>query len=470
MAFTVVFVLFAEVLVFIPSVSRYRIAWLEDHVNAAYLATLSLEAAHSRDIDPELVRRLLKGAAVEAVSIRRNDISELVLAPPEGLMDETPPGAVVSLDRARWWNEAVQALSCLFRGDERLIRAIGAPMMGDEAELDIMMRESALRKDMIVYGRNVLGLSLVISLLVAGLIYLTLSRMVVWPLQRFTAAIAAFQDRPEDADTMVRPSGRGDELGEAERVFASMQAQLRAALRQRARLAALGAGMSKVSHDLRNVLASAQLISDRLVKSEDPRVARLAPRLVQALDRAISLCRDTLAFGRADPDILRLERFPAAPLFEEIAETVNGETGVDIQVHAPDDLILCADRIQLFRILYNLVRNAAQAVTVEGDPAKTAAGRVVIGARRAGAGARARIVLSVTDTGPGVPEAARAHMFEPFRGSVREGGTGLGLAIASEIARAHGGEVRLAANGSTGATFEVSLPDANDHALPSAAE
>ena len=67
-------------------------------------------------------------------------------------------------------------------------------------------------------------------------------------------------------------------------------------------------------------------------------------------------------------------------------------------------------------------------------------------------------ILEISDTGPGVPAKARAHLFEAFQGSARAGGTGLGLAIAAELVRAHGGELMLV-EGTIGATFRIAVPD-----------
>ena len=69
------------------------------------------------------------------------------------------------------------------------------------------------------------------------------------------------------------------------------------------------------------------------------------------------------------------------------------------------------------------------------------------------------ILIEISDTGPGLSNAARAHLFEPFRGGARAGGTGLGLAIAKELLRAHGGDIMLTATGESGTTFCLELPD-----------
>jgi len=112
-----------------------------------------------------------------------------------------------------------------------------------------------------------------------------------------------------------------------------------------------------------------------------------------------------------------------------------------------------ADRDQLFRVILNLTRNALQALESRA-PNEPTRDQLRITGRREGAVA----VIEVSDTGPGVSERARAHLFEAFQGSTRRGGSGLGLAIAAELIRAHGGEIRLV-DGTIGATFRIIIPD-----------
>ena len=112
-----------------------------------------------------------------------------------------------------------------------------------------------------------------------------------------------------------------------------------------------------------------------------------------------------------------------------------------------------ADPDHLFRVLLNLVRNAAQALETRplGD---SAIQQIRLSGRREGAVA----ILEVADTGPGVPQKAREHLFEAFQSSGRPGGSGLGLAIAAELIRAHGGDIHLV-EGTIGATFRIVMPD-----------
>jgi signal transduction histidine kinase len=265
-----------------------------------------------------------------------------------------------------------------------------------------------------------------------------------------------FSLNPEDEARIIRPSARRDELGTAERELANMQKELASVLQQKSRLAALGLAVSKVSHDLRNMLASAQLISDRLAMVNDPTVQKFAPKLIASLDRAIEFCVQTLKFGRAQEAPPRRDRFKLNPLIEEIIDStaVQASDRVVLYNEVAADLVVDADRDHLFRILMNLTRNAVQ--VLEHSLAEAPGDGVVrLRAHREGA----VVTVAVKDNGPGIPQKARDHLFEAFQGSARPGGTGLGLAIASELARAHNGEIKLVRSSREGTEFWVVIPD-----------
>jgi signal transduction histidine kinase len=261
-----------------------------------------------------------------------------------------------------------------------------------------------------------------------------------------------FSERPEDPTRIVMPSGRSDEIGTAERELASMQAELAGMLSQKNRLAALGLAVSKISHDLRNMLSSAQLLSDRLRSVKDERVQQLVPKLIASLDRAIRLCARTLDFGQAQESPPRRKQFELAPLVVEVGEelVLPRADRIAWTLDIPADLRVDADRDQLFRVLSNLCRNAVQALESQGE----GNGEIAVVARREGS----VTVIDVRDTGPGVPERARAHLFEAFQSVARKDGTGLGLAIAAELVNAHGGQIALI-NNEGGATFRIVIPD-----------
>jgi len=251
------------------------------------------------------------------------------------------------------------------------------------------------------------------------------------------------------------PSGRADEIGTAEQELATMQAELASMLQQKNRLAALGLAVSKINHDLRNLLGSAQLISDRLASLPDPGVQRFAPKLMRALERAIAFCQSTLSYGRLQEPPPERRPILLEPLVDEVHETLG--LGPDAPVRwisaVERGLVVEADYDQLFRILLNLARNALQALESRAarDPGRD---QIRITGRREGA----VVVIEVSDTGPGFSERAQAHLFEAFQGSTRTGGAGLGLAIAAELVRAHGGEIRLV-EGTIGATLRLTIPD-----------
>jgi signal transduction histidine kinase len=268
---------------------------------------------------------------------------------------------------------------------------------------------------------------------------------------KLTWNIVRFSQRPEDPTRVIAPSSRRDEIGTAERELSAMQKELAETLSQKSRLAALGLAVSKISHDLRNMLSSAQLLSDRLITVKDPTVQRLVPKLIASLDRAIRLCARTLDFGQAHEMPPRRKRFPLAPLMVEIGDSLGlPRQNIDWTVEVEEGMEVDADRDQLYRVLSNLCRNAVQALEGDGE----GSGEIMVSARREGAVA----TIEVADTGPGVPEKARAHLFEAFQSVSRKGGSGLGLAIAQELVQAHGGQIALIKNGD-GATFRVTIPD-----------
>jgi signal transduction histidine kinase len=274
-------------------------------------------------------------------------------------------------------------------------------------------------------------------------------------MRRITGAMIRFRQDPEDAKRVIAPSGRSDEVGRAESELAAMQRELAETLQQKARLAALGLAVSKINHDLRNILATAHLISDRLAAVSDPTVQRFAPKLIASLDRAIALCSDTIRYGRAREAPPQRASIGLAALAEQAAESAGlaGHDGIEWINTVDPSLKVDADPDQFFRVLMNLMRNSVQAL--ESSPHSHAdRDSVRLSARRDGA----VVTIEICDTGPGVPPKARENLFTAFKGSARAGGSGLGLAITAEIVRGHGGTIRLL-DQALGAAFQIVLPD-----------
>jgi signal transduction histidine kinase len=264
-----------------------------------------------------------------------------------------------------------------------------------------------------------------------------------------------FRADPEDPAALVDLSGRRDEIGRAEAELDRMQIDLRAALNSRARLAALGEAVAKINHDLRNMLTSAQIASERLAALDDPQIKQALPRLERALDRAVKLATDVLTYGKTEEAAPDARATPLTPALEIAAEEARlSEGGVRFRSDVPAGAQVFADPDQLHRMLVNLMRNAREAI--EQQPDRTGPGQVNVSLIE---DAVARRIL-VADNGPGVSERARERLFLPFSGSSRPGGAGLGLAIARELAQGHGGDLLLAKTGPGGSTFELRLPGA----------
>ena len=349
-----------------------------------------------------------------------------------------------------------QAADALRHGGERTIRVMGvAP--GDPADtvVDIVLPEAPLFASMLDYSGRILLLSIILAFVVAGLVYLSLHWLMVLPLGRMTDSLVSFRRAPEDAAATVKVSGRRDEIGVAQRELQVMQRRVRAALRQRARLAAVGAGVAKINHDLRNMLATAAVLTDRLAAARNPEVQKLAHPLVAAIDRAIALCTHTLSFATGRLPAPSRTSFALAPLVDDVraALPIGDGDPVSWQNEVSSELIVTADRDQLYRVIINLAQNAVQALAcVDGG------GTVRVSAWRDAGGT----VFEIADTGPGIPTSVRDRMFEAFVDGGRSEGTGLGLAIARDLMRNHGGDIHLERSDPSGTVFRLRIPDTPD--------
>ncbi len=447
----ILFIMLGEVLIYVPSIANFRINWIKQRTEAAQIASLVLEATPDDMVSEELEGELLRNANALVVTLQRGEARHLMLGQTKGVTTDRQ----FDLRERSMMMTIFDAFEVLAAGDGRVIRVIDEAHHEAGDFIDIVIDETPLRAAMIGYSINILALSIILSVLVAALIYLSLHRLLVRPMRRITWHMERFSSNPEDARNVIAVTGRRDELGTAERQLALMQTELADMLHQKNHLAALGLAVSKISHDLRNMLSSMQLISDRLGTVQDPTVQRLAPKLVASIDRAIDFCAHTLKYGRAREAPPRRELFKLAPLIAEVFDTSAARTGHGIlwRSDISDDLVIDADREHMFRILTNMCRNAIQALVGHQDE-RPGPATIQLNGWREGA----VVTIEVRDNGPGVPARARENLFQAFKGSVTPGGTGLGLAISSELVRAHGGEIKLVET-DTGACFWISVPD-----------
>lgn len=425
-----------------PSLANFRNNWLHEKLAKAQIATLVLEAAPDDMVDAKLEQELLTNVGAEIVALKRGDTRQLMLQKKQlnRMVD-----ASFDLRNETAMQQIMAAFESLFAAPNRLIKVRAATRFAAGDFIEIIIDENMMRRAMWDYAQNILLLSIILSIIVASMIFLALNWLLVRPIKRITQSIIDFGHDPHRSANMIVPSNRTDEVGIAETQLLQMQQELQSTLREKNRLAALGLAVSKISHDLRNMLSSTQMISDRLQNIDDPSVARLAPKLEVALDRAINFCVRTLKYGQAKEEDPQKAFFALPPLLDDVADSLSldvmktlQQQTVDWVVDIDENALIFADRHQLFRIILNICRNSCDILKnhqqVDGQQPRIFIGYLI----------RDEVqYLVVADNGPGVMERAKQSLFSAFQGSMRPGGTGLGLAISHELAVAHGGDISL---------------------------
>ena len=351
---TVFFVMIAEFLIWAPSISRFRKVYFEENITRAHLSMLAVEVMPGEKVEKPLEEALLFHTEAYGIVVNRLDRRMLMVS------KEMPPKVDLTIDitKGTFMNWIMEAFSTLAQDENRVLRVIGKSSKDPTVLDEVLIDEAPMRAAMWEYSQRIFNLSIVISLFTAGLVFFSLQWLLVRPMRRITKSMALFRAAPEDVTRMIVPSQRPDEVGFAERELAVMQGELRAALQQKTRLAALGTAVAKVNHDLRNSLATAVLASDRLANIDDPEVKQVMPRLMKAIDKAVNLCSQTLNFvSDADiqPDLIR---FSLKDLVDEAASTVSSQVAQAVSLvwanGMPEGIEIEADRDHLFRVLTNL--------------------------------------------------------------------------------------------------------------------
>lgn len=444
---TIGFVMISVALLYFPMVARYHHQLLDDRINSAELAILPFTEAPGEQLSERLRMQLLARAGVEAVILLgggQHEMFQLVGTEPPQVKAEYNAGETGLMEQIR------DVIRCLFAPPNRTIR-IDANM-GQGRSVIVIANEEPIRIALFTFSTRALALSIFVSALTSLLVFISLYLILVRPMQRMTAAMVDFRNNPEDPSRILHASSRRDEIGMAERELSTLQHELYGFLQQKTRLALLGLAVAKIQHDLRNILSSARIASDRLAASEDPVVQRVTPRLLDALDRAVALATNTLRYGRAEERPPQRTRFALAALIDEAASSAVPESGdVVVEKRIPRGLQISADSEQLFRVVLNLLSNARQALETAKRPGQK---RILIEAGRD----NGMITIDISDNGPGIPVAVRERLFQPFAGTMRQGGSGLGLAISRELITAHGGNLALVSTGPEGTCFRITLP------------
>jgi signal transduction histidine kinase len=446
---TAIFVLIAEILIFVPSVANMRLMWLRDRLNTAAAASVVIEGLPDQELPRSVQQETLLATGAKAIVLKKADASRMVAA-----VDMPPTvDAQYDLSDVSTLTAVYDAFDTLLFGGNRVIRVYG-PVGETTTRIELLLDDGALRRAMLRYARNVFFLSLFISLVTAAPIFFALNRLLIRPVRGMTANIREFAADPSNPARVLRPSGGRDEIAVAGIHLAAMQQTLQRTLKEQKNLADLGLAVSKINHDMRNILSSAQLMSDRLSDVDDPVVKRVAPKLLRSIDRAVGYTNEVMSYGRMREPEPRRRFVSLRPLVQEVSEVLalDARGDIDFIVEVESALQVDADGEQLFRVIHNLCRNAVEALSQEISAERRT---VIVTGLRTGS----VVSIAIEDNGPGMPQKARENLFTAFRGSVRSGGTGLGLAIARELVLAHGGTIALVEKVTPGTLFRIELPD-----------
>lgn len=444
---TSLFVMLAEIFILVPSMASFRVDYLSEKIDAAHLIMSALEAAPGSapagQIDAKMRDRLLDQAGMLGLTILRPNM------PPRTLGPRMPPQITKLYDlRGAMATELVfDTFNTMMMPEPSVFAVTGLSKVDQRVIIEVVLEEQPLRDELWTYFRNLLVLSIFISVTTAALVYASLQWLAVRPLRKLTANMISFQADPQDPRRIITPLQRSDEVGTAELALADMQQQIRALLFEKERLAGVGFAVTKISHDLKNILTTAQLESDRLENAPnvDPEIKIITSGIVRAIDRAVRLSANTIRFAREGlPETHKQSLSLLSVLNDVRANLQPALQTTSIFIDVSNDVMFSGDSDLLQRALENLIRNAAE----------SSATRVILTVEQTQSDA----VLLLADDGKGLPKKALDNLFVPFSGSAKAGGTGLGLPIAREALRVQGGDIVLRSSSASGTVFAVLLP------------
>ena len=444
----------AEAVLFIPSIAFFRHESLVMRARAAGLVTEALMSNESGDPSREasamLSRQFMMQTDADFLAAFQGMRTILILGDP-------PQDRIVAIEDLRdprRFPNFVGAVTDFFARGEGHLRLITSSPIPEQDRLELLIPRAAIGAELRAYAGRIIALSLLIALFVGLLIYLAMLRIIVGPVRQLANDITAFREAPERRRRFGPPSMRLDELGQLQREFHEMKQSLRASFRQRERLASLGLSVTKINHDLRNVLSTALLMADRLSMNEDPTLAAMGERLTRTVERGVGLTEDVLTYSSAREGDPELETVKLRRIAEDVQMDLRTAfPRIKITNEIDRNIELTADPEQLHRILSNLMRNSAQALTSHGM-IESGKARIEMAAEIVAATA----IIRITDNGPGLPDHVEDRLFLPFTRGANEGSTGLGLSISKELAEGMGGSLELLETDADGTTFILGLP------------
>lgn len=448
---TISFVMIAELLLFVPSAALFRQSWLTDRAQQARLMTQAIAGVPNFEASEILTKQFMEDTDVVLMSTKHDGMNELILGTLQDQDSDALENAkfrMIDLRKKQYLPKFSDAFMDFFGPREGYLRVLaGSPVEGHDT-LELIIPRIKLRDALRDYFKRIFWLSFLIAVITGSMIYLAMSALIIHPVQRLAADMTRFRENPSLHRATSKEAKRKDEIGQLEREFIDMKQSLRAAFRQRERLAGLGLSVAKINHDLRNVLTSAMMISDRLAADKEERIQKIGDKLTRNIERGVGLTEDVLAYSKADTADPKIENLRISFLLGEVAADVIGQfEGTTFRNKVPSELSVRADPDHAYRIFNNLFRNASQAMQSQEKRVLSVAADIHDG----------RVNIMLTDTGPGLPDKARENLFQAFKGGQGKGSTGLGLTISKELAIANGGDINLVSSDATGTRFQVTL-------------
>ncbi len=352
--------------------------------------------------------------------------------------EERPPAEVISDIRAQ--SELKRHFLALENQVTRAIRELSDQVRQAERETE----------------RLTIILTIVASLLSLGAalgVILTLR-----PLRQLTTSVRRLGRGDWEQRLEAGNAAAGDEVSQLAREFNQMAEALQERERRLIRgerLAAVGSLAAQVTHEIRNPLSSvalnAELLEDELVDAS-PEAHQLLARITGEVDRLALITEDYLAFARRQkPDLQAMNLAAELLNLLDFIDEEFSQAGIDLRRELPDEAFVLGDAGQLRQALLNLLRNAKEALQEHGSDDRSP--EITLGLRTDGA----RVMLTVTDNGPGIEDEEAERIFEAFY-TRKAQGTGLGLAIVQQIISDHEGSVQIRRSGPDGTVFVIDLP------------
>jgi signal transduction histidine kinase len=341
-----------------------------------------------------------------------------------------------------------QTWSTLRTGDPGDELEVASVRLGDGTLFQVG-RSTERRTQLLEQFRRVLLVDFASILLIALAGGAVLTWSALQPLRTLAATLRSIMQTGRTAARVPAPD-TDDALGQLSVLVNAMLDRIDAVV------AGMRGALDNVAHDLRTPMTRLRGIAETALASNDPAVLRDAlGEILEESDRVVEMLNTLMDISEAETgtmalhiertDLMELVR-QTVDLYEDLADA----RGLRLETVAAGDLVIPVDRNRMRQVLANLVDNA-----VKYTPA---GGRIEIAARREGPGA----VLSVTDTGEGIPPDELPRIWERlYRGDKSRSarGLGLGLSLVKAIVEAHGGRVEVRSSPGAGARFELRLPE-----------